>query len=84
MHRDLKPENILISDPKTLEIKITDFGCSTWIKHTTKKNDLIGSTYYMAPEIVTHQDYDSKVDIWSAGVILFQLLSGHLPFEGNT
>ena len=81
-HRDLKPENLLLTSDKTL--KIIDFGLS----HEYKENSLLktkcGSPSYASPEIVMGQLYDGfKVDIWCCGIILYAMLCGYLPFEGD-
>lgn len=84
VHRDLKPENILLtSENDDMEFKIIDFGlaacCSTSMLH-----DRCGSPGYVAPEVLDKQPYDSKVDIFSAGVVLYIMLTGRPPFEGDT
>jgi calcium-dependent protein kinase len=80
IHRDLKPENFLLSakDNKT-NIKATDFGLSTFYKEGDRFKELVGSAYYVAPEVL-NKDYDEKADVWSAGVICFIMLSGSPPF----
>lgn len=85
MHRDLKPENLLVqdsSDSKTINIKLTDFGFATSFKKGEKLDLSLGSPLYMAPELVLEQVYDNRVDVWSAGVIAYILLSGMPPFIG--
>ena len=79
-HRDLKPENILFT--KNGILKIVDFGSSTVIK-CKKKNKQYGTPYYVAPEVL-RGSYDTKCDIWSCGVILYSLLSGFPPFNGDS
>ena len=81
IHRDIKPENILIgSDDK---IKLCDFG---WAKELTLENrsTFCGTIEYMAPEIVGSENYDYSVDIWSLGILLYELLYGHSPFKANS
>jgi calcium-dependent protein kinase len=83
VHRDLKPENLLLeaNDNSDLTIKLIDFGTANFYE----KNKLtlkIGSSYYMAPEVINGR-YDEKCDLWSCGVIMFILLSGNPPFEGQ-
>ena len=85
VHRDLKPENILLSDPSDeATIKITDFGLSKIMK---RKSDLLhsrcGTPAYAAPELIEGNPYDSKVDMWAVGCILYILLSGCPPFWGS-
>ncbi|KAJ8763662.1 hypothetical protein K2173_003134 [Erythroxylum novogranatense] len=84
MHRDLKPENFLLSskDPKAL-LKATDFGLSVFIEEGKVYRDIVGSAYYVAPEVLRRR-YGKEVDIWSAGVILYILLSGVPPFWAET
>nr|XP_027077670.1 serine/threonine-protein kinase ATG1t-like isoform X2 [Coffea arabica] len=85
IHRDLKPENILLSssDGDAL-LKIADFGLSRILHPDTFAETVCGSPLYMAPEILQFQKYDEKVDMWSIGAILFELLNGYPPFHGRT
>ena len=80
IHRDIKPENILIGDDN--KIKLCDFG---WAKELTLENrsTFCGTIEYMAPEIVENENYDYGVDIWSLGILLYELLYGHSPFKAN-
>ena len=83
-HRDLKPENILyLSDDneKDNPLKIIDFGLSKHFK-ISKLSSRVGSVHYVSPEVLG-QNYTEKCDIWSCGVLLFLLLSGRLPFNGQ-
>ena len=81
IHRDIKPENILIGNDN--KIKLCDFG---WAKELTLENrsTFCGTVEYMAPEIVGSENYDYSVDIWSLGILLYELLFGHSPFKANT
>ncbi|CAD8154267.1 unnamed protein product [Paramecium octaurelia] len=87
-HRDLKPDNILIGD--NFALKLIDFGVSKrfLVKGKVTKNiDMwtrTGSLFYQAPEIFLGGGYNEKVDIWSIGIILYQLLVGQLPFQQET
>ena len=84
VHRDLKPENLLLdSDSATAILKVIDFGTSQSFDPTAKMHQTFGTPYYIAPEILAG-DYTEKCDIWSCGVILFILLSGKQPFDGET
>ncbi|KAM7255987.1 hypothetical protein ACFE04_011728 [Oxalis oulophora] len=83
MHRDLKPENfLLLSTDEDSPLKATDFGLSKFFKPGDVFNDLVGSAYYVAPEVLRRK-YGVEADIWSAGVILYILLSGDPPFWGE-
>jgi calcium-dependent protein kinase len=84
VHRDLKLENVLLeTDDPRARLKIIDFGTSEHFQPKEKMNALMGSSYYMAPEVID-QNYNEKCDVWSLGVILFILLSGKPPFQGET
>ncbi|CAJ2639765.1 unnamed protein product [Trifolium pratense] len=84
MHRDLKPENFLLSskDENAL-LKATDFGLSVFIEEGKVYRDIVGSAYYVAPEVLRRR-CGKEIDIWSAGVILYILLSGVPPFWAET
>nr|GMD83374.1 calcium-dependent protein kinase 26-like [Ipomoea batatas]GMD89675.1 calcium-dependent protein kinase 26-like [Ipomoea batatas]GME09684.1 calcium-dependent protein kinase 26-like [Ipomoea batatas]GME17584.1 calcium-dependent protein kinase 26-like [Ipomoea batatas] len=83
MHRDLKPENFLfVDDEEDSPIKTIDFGLSTFFKPGEIFNEVVGSPYYVAPEVLQKR-YSHKADIWSAGVIVYILLSGAPPFCGG-
>ncbi|XP_020105774.1 calcium-dependent protein kinase 1-like [Ananas comosus] len=80
MHRDLKPENFLfLNKSEDSPLKATDFGLSVFFKPGEVYKDLVGSAYYVAPEVLKRH-YGPEADIWSAGVILYILLSGVPPF----
>ncbi|MFM2065183.1 MAG: hypothetical protein RLZZ584_92 [Pseudomonadota bacterium] len=82
IHRDIKPANLLVSDDGRL--KITDFGIARIeSSHVTRVNAVVGSPGYMAPEQYTGAEIDRRVDVFAAGVVLYQLLTGHLPFGGT-
>jgi len=84
MHRDLKPENFLLWDKEDdLSIKAIDFGLSVVFKPGQVFTELVGSPYYVAPEVL-HKRYGPEADVWSAGVILYVLLSGVPPFWAET
>lgn len=84
MHRDLKPENFLFANKKeTAALKTIDFGLSVFFKPGERFNEIVGSPYYMAPEVLK-RNYGPEVDIWSAGVILYILLCGVPPFWAET
>lgn len=79
-HRDIKPENLLLDEEKNL--KIVDFGLSNTFKEGEKLVTACVSPCYAAPELIKGLEYvGQKADIWSAGVVLYCLVCGHLPFE---
>jgi calcium-dependent protein kinase len=83
VHRDLKPENILYeSKREDATLKIIDFGTSKNFSPQTKMNQKFGTPYYIAPEVLRRK-YTEKCDIWSCGVILYILLCGFPPFNGD-
>ncbi|XP_009781200.1 calcium-dependent protein kinase 13 [Nicotiana tabacum] len=80
IHRDLKPENFLYANKKeNSPLKAIDFGLSIFYKPGEKFSEIVGSPYYMAPEVLK-RNYGPEIDIWSAGVILYILLCGVPPF----
>ncbi|KAI3839626.1 hypothetical protein MKX03_018684 [Papaver bracteatum] len=86
VHRDIKPENIfLTTKDECPDIKLGDFGFATYIGPGEELHDTSGTGYYMAPEIVVKRkpSYNQAVDVWSAGVVLYVLLSGTRPFVGE-
>ncbi|KAL3639023.1 Calcium-dependent protein kinase 33 [Castilleja foliolosa] len=84
MHRDLKPENFLmVSKDDDSLLKATDFGLSVFIESGKVYKDIVGSAYYVAPEVL-RRNYGKEIDVWSAGVILYILLSGFPPFWAET
>ncbi|XP_027919061.1 calcium-dependent protein kinase SK5 isoform X2 [Vigna unguiculata] len=84
MHRDLKPENFLFDTvDEDAKLKATDFGLSVFYKPGESFCDVVGSPYYVAPEVL-RKLYGPESDVWSAGVILYILLSGVPPFWAET
>lgn len=81
IHRDIKPENILLN--AQFEVKLCDFGWAAAINANEIRNTFCGTYEYMAPEIYRNRDYDDKVDIWSLGILLYELLHGYSPFKGK-
>ncbi|CAD8204514.1 unnamed protein product [Paramecium pentaurelia] len=82
VHRDLKLDNILLDDNDT--IKLTDFNWATKLNSYAAEPTNCGTTHYMPPEIVLLQPHTEKVDSWSLGIIIFELVFQHRPFEGLT
>ncbi|KAJ0985002.1 hypothetical protein J5N97_003358 [Dioscorea zingiberensis] len=82
-HRDLKPENLLLDSEGNL--KVSDFGLSVLRKPGALLSTACGSPSYVAPEVITKKNYKgADADVWSCGVVLFELLAGHLPFEDGS
>ncbi|WOL13486.1 CBL-interacting serine/threonine-protein kinase 21 isoform X2 [Canna indica] len=82
-HRDLKPENLLLDSRG--DLKVSDFGLSVLRRPGDLLSTACGSPSYVAPEVIIHRSYDgAAADIWSCGVILFELLAGFLPFEDRS
>ena len=90
VHRDLKLENILITEIETNKktndryfwIKIIDFGTAKFFDKNKKEKSVVGSSYYIAPEVLK-KSYNEKCDTWSIGVILYMLIVGRAPFDGS-
>ena len=83
VHCDLKPENIMLESPNSSLIKIIDFGNSSICTKDQRLTNKFGSVYYVAPEVL-NSSYNEKCDVWSLGVILYLLLTGKPPFNGNS
>ncbi|XP_022928087.1 CDPK-related kinase 5-like isoform X1 [Cucurbita moschata] len=84
VHRDLKPENFLFtSKGEDSLLKAIDFGLSDFVKPDERLNDIVGSAYYVAPEVL-HRSYSTEADVWSIGVIAYILLCGSRPFWART
>lgn len=87
VHRDIKPENILVQDtedPRCSEVLLIDFGLSRFATPKERMDVPVGTISYLAPEVVNQAGYSFKVDQWALGVLLFAMLSGCLPFGGET
>ena len=82
IHRDLKPQNILLSDDD--EIKLTDFGFARYYEVNTMVDTLCGSPLYIAPEIMKHKRYSINADLWSVGIIMYEMLVGKVPYSAST
>ncbi|XP_042515920.1 phosphoenolpyruvate carboxylase kinase 1-like [Macadamia integrifolia] len=81
-HRDIKPDNILFDSGNRL--KLADFGSADIFHDGLPMRGIVGTPYYVAPEVLSGRDYNEKVDVWSAGVIMYIMLCGIPPFYGNS
>lgn len=89
VHRDIRPENMFLSAERfPLEVAIGDFGYSNFVEEQRVNSEvltsMIGTVSYMATEIVRKLKHGAPADMWSAGVVLYQILSGDMPFRGRT
>lgn len=84
VHRDLKPENLILASKESdFDIKIADFGLASFVKEGELLTLRCGTPGYAAPELLNNEGYNEKADIFSAGILMFILLSGKSPFFGN-
>ena len=82
VHRDIKPQNIIIS--KEGKVKVTDFGIARAASSNTINSSVMGSVHYISPEQARGGYSDEKSDIYSFGITLYEMLTGRVPFEGDT
>ena len=81
IHRDIKPENVLLDE--NYQAKLTDFGWSNYLNDSDKRNTICGTPIYLAPEMINKRGHDEKIDIWCIGVLLFEIITGSIPFHGE-
>jgi serine/threonine-protein kinase len=81
LHRDLKPENVLLANDG--RIKLGDFGLARDIDNNTSTGSLVGTVAYLSPELVMRGTADARSDVYAAGIMLFEMLAGRQPFEGE-
>ena len=81
-HRDIKPENLLLD--ANFNIQLCDFGWATIMNEEQERKSICGTYEYMPPEVVTEQPHNLKADMWSMGILLYELLHGRAPFRADS
>jgi len=84
VHGDIKPSNLHFQDVEGECIKLIDFGSCRRNEKDELLHGVYGTSYYVAPEVLEQEGYDNRVDVWSVGVLMYILLSGEPPFNGQT
>lgn len=94
VHRDVKPENVLVAEAPTGGsgnlvdgvVKVADFGLARAVEASAEEengNQLMATVAYVAPELVTQGHADPRTDVYSAGIVLFEMLTGRVPYDGD-
>jgi calcium-dependent protein kinase len=84
VHGDIKPSNLHFQDVEGENIKLIDFGSCRRNEKDELLHGVYGTSYYVAPEVLEQNGYDNRIDVWSVGVLMYILLSGQPPFDGQT
>lgn len=89
VHRDIKPENVLVVSEDPLRLQLTDFGFANFVdpfstEPQSEMKSLVGTGCYMSPEVIDARGHGKPVDLFASGVLIFRVISGHLPFRGNS
>ena len=82
IHRDIKPQNVIIS--RDGKVKVTDFGIAKATTSNTISTNAMGSVHYTSPEQARGGIVDEKSDLYSAGITMYEMITGHVPFDGDS